>query len=118
MTRAILYGMDVIVEDMRRDGGDAPVGDAGFELTSGPVIITVFAYEAMAQHFTRSIAASVLRGTWDLMAGYGFYTVHMEIFIGTQAPANHAGQILIESRPENGTVASSAPQVTGKSSIS
>ena len=51
--------MDVIVEDMRDDGGDAPLGDLGFELVSIPVAITVFSCPAMARHFTHTVAEGV-----------------------------------------------------------
>ena len=108
----------MIVEDMRDDGGDAPIGDSGFELVSIPVAITVFSYPAMARHFTHTVAESVLRGLWDLMACYGFFTLHIEIFIGAQLGAFHAGQLLVELRQGNSTATSLVPVVNKTSTHS
>ena len=106
----------MIVEDMRDDGGDAPIGDSRFELVSIPVAITMFSYPAMARPFTHTVAESVLRGLWDLMAYYGFFTLHIEIFIGAQLGAFHAGQLLVELRKGNSTATSLVP-VVNKTSI-
>lgn len=60
----------MIVEDMRDDGGDAPIGDSGFELVSIPVAITMFSYPAIARSERSLLETFIANGLISLSAWY------------------------------------------------
>ncbi len=111
-TGVVLQGMDEIVHGMRDHGGDGPIPTIGYILHAEDVAIDVYPNESRGGLFTFSVAETVLRGTWELMAAYGFYSVHMEIFLGPQAMADYIGQITVQRTESNSTVATAVPAAT------
>ena len=113
-TRAVLQGMDEIVGGMRVRGGDGPIPSMGYILRADDVAIDIYSADARGRRFTYSIAETVLRGTWELLARYGFFGIYMEIFIGPSLEvANHIGEIVVQrTEASNGTVASAVPAAT------
>ena len=101
--------MDEIVHGMKDHGGDGPIPTIGYVLRSEDVAINIVPDEIHGALFPFSVAETVLRGSWDLMAAYGFYSVHMEIFLGSQAEADYIGQITIQRTESNSTVATAVP---------
>ena len=111
-TRAIFHGMDEIVREMRVNGGDGPIPHIGYILRADDVAIDVYTDEERGDYFTCSIAESVLRGTWELFAEYGFSNVYMEIFLGSQAEENQVGEIYVQGTLSNGSAAAAVPAAT------
>ena len=104
--------MDEIVRDMRVHGGDGPIPPVGYILRADDVAIDIYRDEERGDHFTCSIAETVLRGTWELFAEYGFSNVYMEICLGSQAEENQVGEIFVEGILSNGSVAAAIPAAT------
>ena len=105
--------MDEIVLGMRVHGGDGPIPPMGYILRADDVAIDIYADDARRGRFTFTIAETVLRGTWELLARYGFFSIYMEIFIGSLEVANHIGEIVVQrTEYSNGTVASAVPAAT------
>lgn len=96
--------MDEIVRDMRVYGGDGPIPPMGYILRANDVAIDLASDEGHGARFTCSIAETVLRGTWELFADYGFSNVYMEIFLDSQAEENQIGAIVVQRMSSNGTV--------------
>ena len=104
--------MDEIVRAMKVHGGDGPVPPMGYILRADDVAMDIYSDDGAGPLFTFSVAETVLRGTWELLAQYGFYSVYMEIFLGSQATANHIGEINVQNADSNGTVATAVPAAT------
>ena len=85
--------MDEIVDDMRH--GDRPVSPPGYEIHADNVGIRIVLDYTHGGHFTTSVAETVLRGTWELFAEYGFSTVGMDIFLGSQGGSIFIGEIVV-----------------------
>lgn len=111
-TRALLQGMDDIVREMRNHGGDGPIPTMGYILVADDVAIDLYTDVASGDHFTRSVAETVLRGTWELLALYGFSSVVMEIFLGSQAALIRIGDIVVGRTQSNRTVAAAVRAAT------
>ena len=104
--------MDEIVHDMRVFGGDGPIPPMGYILRADDIAIDIYLDDGRGNRFTYSVAETVLRGTWELLARYGFYAVSTEIFLGSLDVGNHIGEIVVQWTGENGTVATAAPAAT------
>ena len=85
--------MDEIVNDMRH--GDRPVSPPGYEIHADNVGIRIVVDHTHGGHFTTSVAETVLRGTWELFAEYGFSTVEMDIFLRSQSGSISIGEITV-----------------------
>lgn len=94
-TRAILQGMDDIVHNMKVSGGDASIPARGITLDADNVGIGLY-HTILGDQFTLSVAETVLRGTWELFAEYGFSTVEMDIYLGSQAGWIRIGNLFVE----------------------
>ncbi len=97
---------------MRVHGGDGPIPPVGYILRADDVAIDIYSDAGSGDRFTFSVAETVLRGTWEILAQYGFFSVDMEIFLGSQAAANHIGEIVALRTESNGTVATAVPAAT------
>ena len=104
--------MDHIVRGMKVLGGDGPIPRMGYELHADDVAIDIIEDDRLGGRFTYSVAETVLRGTWDLLAQYGFSTVYMEIFLDSLVAANRIGEIVVQMIEENGTVTTAVPAAT------
>ena len=111
-TRAVLEGMDQLVPEMRIDGVDGPIRSVGYVLRADDVLIDIDSDDEHRGRFENSIAETVLRGTWELLARYGFTTVYMEIYIDSQVEANYIGYIEVKREVESGTVTTAVPAAT------
>ena len=85
--------MDEIVDDMRH--GDRPVSPPGYEIHADNVGIRIVVDYTYGGHFTTSGAETVLRGTWELFAEYGFSTVEMDILLDSQGGSIPIGEIIV-----------------------
>ena len=88
--------MDEIVRDMKFFDGDGPIPRIGYILVANDVAIDVYSDEERGARFTCSIAETVLRGIWELLADYGFSNVDVEVFLGSQAEENQIGGIVVQ----------------------
>lgn len=101
--------MDEIVRQMRIYGGDGPVPLMGYILRADDIVIDIFSVDGRGSRFTYSVAETLLRGTWELFAQYGFYAVYMKIFLGSLDAGNHIGEIVVHRGVGNGTVTTTVP---------
>ena len=85
--------MDEIVDDMRH--GDRPVSPPGYEIHADNVGIRIVVDYTHGRHFTTSVAETVLRGTWELFAEYGFSTIEMDILLSPQGGSITIGEIIV-----------------------
>lgn len=104
--------MDEIVRDMRVHGGDGPIPPMGYTFRADDVSIDIYLDGDRRDRFTFSVAATVLRGTWELLAQHGFYSVYLVIFLGSEAAENHIGEIIVLRPEPSGTVATAVPAAT------
>ena len=113
VTRSVLQGMDYIVLAMRVKRGDGPIPPTGYALRAGDIGINIYSDDSRGNRFMYSVAAIVLRGIWELLAQYGFFTIAMEIFLGSLDVDNHIGEISVLRTVRNGTVTAEVPVATG-----
>lgn len=89
--------MDEIVRQMRVFEGDPPIPHIGYILRADDVAIDIYSGAIFSGRFTCSVAETVLRGTWELLAAYGFSSVYItDIFLGSQAAENRIGHLAVE----------------------
>ena len=89
--------MDDIVRRMRVFEGDPPIPSIGYILRADDAAIDVYSDNVHGDRFTCSVAETVLRGTWELLAGYGFSSIYItDIFLGSQAAENRIGHLAVE----------------------
>ena len=109
VTRSVLQGMGEIVLAMRVKRGDGPIPSTGYVLRAGDIGINIYSDDSRGNRFTYSVAAIVLRGIWELLAQYGFFTVAMEIFLSSLDVDNHIGEISVLRTVRNGTATTEVP---------
>jgi len=91
MTYAVVYGMNVAVEICALHKGDPKIPAGGVVVAPSSVGISLKSSAPGKVDITYSVAASILRGIWELVGFYGSYTVPIDIYFGALNPAHYIG---------------------------
>jgi len=92
---AVIYGLEQIVLDCITARGDFPLSDNGFRIVNRHVGIVIQNRPRSVVRMTHSSTASVLRGLWEVMYGYGPKTVVADIYVGGQLGSNLLGKLVV-----------------------
>lgn len=91
MASAVIYGLNIAVEQCIVHKGDTKVPAVGVAFAPSNVGVNIKPSSPRVFDFTYSTVATVLRGIWELTAYYGSYTLIVDIFVGAVTPAHYAG---------------------------
>lgn len=111
MTYAVIYGLNIAVEQCIVHKGDIKIPAGGVCFAPSSVGITIKPSAPRVFDFTYSMVATTLRGIWELTAYYGSYTLVVDIYVGAVTPAHYAGcaTVYIEVGDSNTTVDAVTP---------
>lgn len=95
MTHAVVYGMNVIVEQCIVQKGDSKIPPGGIASIPGNVGIMIKSSDPGRIDIRYSMAARIFRGLWELTARYGSYTVAVDVYVGPVGRASYGGRATI-----------------------
>jgi len=111
MAYAVVYGMNIAVEKGIVHKGDTKIPAGGVIFAPSSVGVSIKSHMPGMFDFTYGMAASILRGIWELTAYYGSYTLVVDIYLGSIIPATYArrANVYIKVGDSNMTVDGLAP---------
>jgi len=95
MAYAVIYGLNVVVEQCVIRKGDAKLPAAGITFVPASVGVSIKSHAPGTVDITYSMTAEILRGIWELTAYYGSYTLTVDIYVGAVRPALYRGRATV-----------------------